>query len=480
MLKYLNDFFDFMRPAYSRVTTFNWFIVIIIGIILKTDNYGVSSLIRSLNLDYKLYNNLLNFFHSSAYSIDSLMNLWQLWVSKSYLGFIINGRKVLIGDHTYTPKDGRKMPGVVAIHQNSETSSKPSYFRGHFWGCISLLVNIPGKITSIPLLMKIHQGLKKNSNNKKTKKNTLKKSSITSLILMAIDVAKNTESKYYLILDGFFASGNSFLTSAKYKCKDSTEQLVHLIIHAKKNVVAYLLPKPETQKKRGRKRKYGEKLKLFFLFDSWNKKFISTQATIYGKKEKITFLCLDLLWRPLKGKIRFVLANTSHGKIILMSSDLFLDPIKIIESYCFRITIETMFDSFKNIMCGFSYHFWSKYSYKKKRIPSKKNNVYITDSSNPEKSYEKIITIEKFVNLHVIALGLIQLISIKFKNLIWSTSNCWLRTFTSTIPSIFITKIAITNIVKNHLNVFAKKPIIALIISKQSKFLYNNDLEDSA
>jgi len=31
------------------------------------------------------------------------------------------------------------MPGVTTLHQDSETSSKPSFFRGHHWGCLSLL-----------------------------------------------------------------------------------------------------------------------------------------------------------------------------------------------------------------------------------------------------------------------------------------------------------------------------------------------------
>ncbi len=163
-----------------------------------------------------------------------------------------------------------------------------------------------------------------------------------------------------------------------------------------------------------------------------------------------------------------------------MSSDLSLEPIKIIELYCYRVTIETMFSAFKNIIYGFSYHFWSKFSYTKKRVPSKNNNAYIDDSINPKSTYEKIITIEKFVNLHVIALGLIQIISIKFKNQIWNNSKCWLRTFSSTFPSIFMTKIALTNIFKNFFHIIENNPIIDLIICKQAKFLYNNDLEVSA
>ena len=57
---------------------------------------------------------------------------------------------------------------------------------------------------------------------------------------------------------------------------------------------------------------------------------------VYGHTEVAKLLCLDLLWKPIKGKIRFVLAITSRGPIILMSSDLSLSAVQILELYCKR------------------------------------------------------------------------------------------------------------------------------------------------
>ena len=42
----------------------------------------------------------------------------------------VSERAVLLGDHTSVVKDGRKMSGVVSMHEESETQSKPAYFRG--------------------------------------------------------------------------------------------------------------------------------------------------------------------------------------------------------------------------------------------------------------------------------------------------------------------------------------------------------------
>ena len=55
-------------------------------------------------------------------------------------------------------KDGTRMPGVVTLHQDSETQTNPSYFRGQYWGAIGLLI---GKLKSpfcLPLALQIHQG----------------------------------------------------------------------------------------------------------------------------------------------------------------------------------------------------------------------------------------------------------------------------------------------------------------------------------
>ncbi len=56
----------------------------------------------------------------------------------------IDDRLVMFGDHTKQPKDGQRMPGVETLHQDSETC-KPSFFRGHHWGCLSLLGQAHGK-----------------------------------------------------------------------------------------------------------------------------------------------------------------------------------------------------------------------------------------------------------------------------------------------------------------------------------------------
>jgi hypothetical protein len=76
----------------------------------------------------------LPFFHSSAWQLDPLIAHWSELVLNQHVAIQVDGRYLLLDDHTAVVKDARRMPGVVTLHQHSETQSKPSYFRGHYWG----------------------------------------------------------------------------------------------------------------------------------------------------------------------------------------------------------------------------------------------------------------------------------------------------------------------------------------------------------
>ena len=116
--------------------------------------------------------------------------------------------------------------------------------------------------------------------------------------------------------------------------------LVTLIVRAKKNFVAYFeAEKPKGKRPVGRPPIYGEKVKLLELFDQIEL-FSKEKCLVYGNIEEVSIAALDLLWKPAGSLIRFVLAVTSRGPIVLMCSDLTQDPIAALELYCIRIRVE--------------------------------------------------------------------------------------------------------------------------------------------
>lgn len=98
MLKYLEQLLK------SLNSTFVWFVIVFIGFMVRTDTYGVSSIIRALSLMPVFYPNILHFFHSSAFTIASLRQYWWQWITKMQVAFLIDGKIVLIGENTKNVK----------------------------------------------------------------------------------------------------------------------------------------------------------------------------------------------------------------------------------------------------------------------------------------------------------------------------------------------------------------------------------------
>lgn len=470
MYKYFLEFIKFMRPAFSRQATYDRFVVVLMGFILRNDYLGVTSIIRALFLSPKCYIPLLHFFHSSAWNVLTLMELWWKWLNAQNVGYRVDGRAVLIGDHTMTSKEGRKMPSVTTLHQNSETASKPSFFRGHYWGCIAMLIQKDNKYFAAPLQAAIHEGLEFSSNSHKTQ------SPKTTLIVeMARQFVLKTALPVYLILDAYFSVGPVFIAASLVL--NGIENPIHILTRAKKNIVAFLPPLPKPSSAKGPKNKYGQKLKLMELFNSSSYRLSSATVTLYGKQERIRYLALNLLWKPSKKMLRFILVDSHRGQIILMSSNLQLSPLSAIQLYSHRTPIETLFDVLKNNQGAMQYHFWSKYLSPSHRTPLK-NKIQKLSSSSPYKTSLTFDAIEKFVNLHIIVTGILQLIAFFFSVEVKKHSFCWLRT-PSVVPSEFVTRSALIHVIKTNLYGFAYDLISLLIRKKQSAPFYNKDFAAS-
>ena len=447
MIQYVETLLKSLRPAFSRQATFVWLGVVFAGFVVRTDAYGVSSIVRALGLDPLCYECLVNFFHSTAWNVETFLACWRQWWVQEDAVCRIGGRIVFIGDHTKTPKDGRRIPAVGTLHQDSETASKPSFFRGHHWGCIGLLLG-QGRFSAAPLWAEIHH-------------EDLNETRSTRIVTVAGRIANEMKQSAFLVLDAFFAVGPVFRTAAQ--CKG----LLHIVTRAKKNAVGYLPAPPRKKKGPGRPRVYGKKLVLVTLFDTLSSTFTTVDALVYNRKEKVRYLSLNLLWKPTKGMLRFILIESSRGRIVVMTSDLSLDPLVALDLYGHRVAIETLFDTLKNMLGGMRYHFWSKYLQAASRRPAKKGSPKPT-SSRPEKTKNTLVAIHKFLAVHLVVVGTLQLLARRFASEIHSKAHCWLRTPCGDIPSEFVARAALANIIRSNLTRFRDDWMTSLIHSKQN------------
>ena len=257
----------------------------------------------------------------------------------------------------------------------------------------------------------------------------------------------------------FFPTAAVFNLAASIWSIDLQQPLVTLIIRAKKNYVAYYkAPKPQKGKK-GRRPIYGEKVKLMDLFDQLHR-FSKENCEVYDKIEEVSIMALNLMWKPTGCMIRFVFAVTSRGPIVLMCSDLGQDPLIALQLYCIRTRVETMFDMLKNLIGAFNYRFWSKHLPQHSRKP-KKNK----DLKQPcPQAFPKVElcwqAYERFAMLGSIALGLLQIISLKDTDYIWSHFDVYLRTRSRHLPSERTVKHVVARLLINNLLAFAPTAIM--------------------
>lgn len=444
----IGKIFKCLRPAFSREATFSLFVIVVVGIIMKGDDNGVGSIMRALSLATQTYPCLVNFFHSSAWHKDRLLLLWTGFLLREGLGWEVNGRTVLVADHTKQPKDARKMPDVRTMRQNSETSSKPSYFRGHDWGFIAMVSCRMAKFVAIPVWGEIHRDSEDESRS-------------VRLLGKAVELSSSLGKSFYLVLDAFFSVGPVMLMAMR------SGGLVHVLVRAKKNVTAYGIPAEVRKRKRGKPRKYGRKKKLIRLFDMKSSVFEYADILVYQKLETVKFMTLDLIWKPVKDKVRFFLVETSRGQIILMTTDMSLTAQDAIRMYCARAKIETAFDVIKNLLGGMTYRFWSKYLSPASRRPSK--NTVPQHSSRPEKTARTLFAIENFVAAVIIAHGILQYLSMVMPEQIIKANRCWMRTYPKEIPSEFVAKHVVAACVRELLNSSAKSWIAHLIRKRQDR-----------
>ena len=157
MLNYIYESLYGFRKVFSRHRSWLIFAMLVLGFMGVTEVTGVSSFCRFWFLNERGNYALLGFFRSNAWSLNQLIDHWSYFVLAQEESVFIQDRLVFLGDHTSVSKDGRRMPGVVSIHQDSETQSKPSYFRGQYWGghwCLNrkhllpILFTLDAKISS--------------------------------------------------------------------------------------------------------------------------------------------------------------------------------------------------------------------------------------------------------------------------------------------------------------------------------------------
>ena len=429
--------------------------VCIAGLSVRDDNLGVTSIVRALSLNESRYYNLLRCCHSAAIKLPLLSKVWVRSVLALFGERIerVNGRIILLADGKKHAKAGKKMPGVKYLHQHSESNTKPNYVMAHSAQCVSVLARAANTLFSVPLDMKIHEGLIFSNRDTRT---------LLDKLLIMIDQLSLTEP-FYLVADAYYGSGELI--------KSLLSQDNHLITRAKHSFVAYQpAPKRADKPRRGRPALYGKKIKLVSLFKS-TLEVTTIDSPVYGEKGvKIRVRTCDLLWRPVGQLVRFVwVEHPTRGRMILMCSDLALEPSQIIRLYGLRFKIELGFKQAAHVIGAYDYHFWMA---DMKPLKRRNGNQHLHRQSAKYRQAikRKLHAYHVFLFMGVVTQGLMQYLSACHTDSVWRCFGSWLRTIRKGVaPSEMVVTIALRNTLSEFLSAGHKTNRLAkFIVTHQS------------
>ena len=118
MIDFIENILCYFESCFSRKAAFQWFVTITIGLMLRSDKLGITSIIRDLALSPGCYDSMLHFFRASSWSLDDIRTHWFSAV-REYAPLYKEGNlHILVGDGVKQSKEGRRMPGVKKLFQD--------------------------------------------------------------------------------------------------------------------------------------------------------------------------------------------------------------------------------------------------------------------------------------------------------------------------------------------------------------------------
>ncbi len=402
-----------LRPACSRGRTYAWMVVVLMGLSTRLDLAGVTSVVRALGLAPAAYRRLLHLMHSPALKLDRLTDLWTRWCRDAFPACTVGAARICIADGLKAPKEGRKMPAVKKLHQESTNNSKPPFIFGHSFQCVSLLTRTAtGHAAAVPLAARICEGVVWSNRDQRTQ--------LDRLVLLFLPLAAALEAAVVLVADAYYASRKVMLPllGAGH----------HLVTRARKNAVAFEPARHPPRRRRGRPRVYGPRVRLRDLLAD-AAAFTAVPSPVYGETDvTLAYRCVDLLWRPVGRLVRFVLVHHPlHGPIMLMCTDITMDPLDVIILYGYRFKIELSFRHAVRVLGTYAYHFWMMAMTPLRRVSG---NQYMHHKSDRYRQQvrRKLAAYHTYVQLGCVAQGLLQYLAITCGTAVWHLFRSWLRT----------------------------------------------------
>jgi len=315
----------FTAPSYRR------FLTLMPGWLVCVGKRTVTGVMRAAGAAEQDASGFHRFFSRGAWSPDEVGRVFLHLV----LGLVpVQQRVELTLDDTLARHTGKHIASA-GMHRDPllSTGAKPYFHFGHNWVVLAVAVVLPwGKTVSLPVFTRLYRTAK---TAKAHGVEHVKRTVVAAQMLT--DIAKHQTRRCFVVF-----TDNAYVNrSIVRELPDS----VDLVGRGRMDAALYAPPPP--YQGLGRPRVRGKRL------DSPERRagkgrWKQLVVVIYGRQATVQVQVFDALWYIVGGsrKLRFVLVRgwPGHDKDdVLVSTDLSMSAVEIIEGYCKRWSLEETF-----------------------------------------------------------------------------------------------------------------------------------------
>jgi hypothetical protein len=315
----------FTAPSFAYFQSYLWALMVVEG------RKCLTRLARCAFFHPRDLSSWERFLAEHRWSLSAVTDrLVKLVVTKCGDKLQVHGAYLLGKDTTLVAKTAKRMLGVQKWKDHSDNADRGAYLVGHHWNLVGLLSQWESRWLCWPLVMRWVPGLKRA--RQWIVGDTAELMSFWDAAIAAIlEVTRCLgEASVRVVADAYYSKAPFFNGLLAYG--------IEVISRLRKDAGGWDDPEPPPPGKRGPKPRYGRKWTLATLLTAETP--TRERLTLYGKLTEVVFVARDVWLRDVVQKVRVVVLEGAKEPLLLVSTDLTLSALQIIEIYGARFSIE--------------------------------------------------------------------------------------------------------------------------------------------
>ena len=315
----------FTAPSFAYFRAYVWALMVVEG------RKCLTRLARCAFFHQRALSSWERFLAEHRWSLTALTErLVTLVVTKLGDRLQVHGASLLGKDTTLVAKTTKRMLGVQKWKDHSDNADRGASLVGHHWNLVGLISQWEARWLCWPLVMRLVPGLK--GARQWMVGDTVEPMRFWDAALAALlEVTRCLgEASVRVVADAYYSKA-PFLNGLLARG-------IQVISRLRKDAVGWDDPAPRPSGTRGRKPRHGRKWTLASLLSAQTP--TRERLPLYGTLTEVGFVVRDVWLRDVAQKVRVVVLEGAKEPLILVSTDLALSALQIIDLYGARFSIE--------------------------------------------------------------------------------------------------------------------------------------------